>query len=137
MTSPLKKSTEELFKKSLKHLEYSFKKIKTLPDLTDDSPEEHLEAWESFASRFARSSDLFLSKLVRLYLLEKDPGYRGSVMDMIHDAEKFGLIENANTWKRIRELRNIAVHEYSTNDLLNFYAELQNLCPHILRLSQL
>ena len=113
----LKRIYLEHLEKSLGHLRYSFEKVGALPAISEGTPEEQLESWESFAARFARTSDIFLSKLVRLLLLEKDPAYQGSMIDMINDAEKFGMINDAVVWRRIRELRNLTSHEYTVNDL--------------------
>lgn len=44
------------------------------PNLMSDS---ELEAWDSFASRFVRTSDIFLSKYIKAFLLKDDPAYDG------------------------------------------------------------
>ena len=124
-------------KKSLKHLNYSFLKVQKLPVFHEDSPEEELEVWESFSSRFARSSDLFISKYLRQLMLTKDPAFRGSVIDILNEAEKFGWIESSSRWRRIRQLRNVAAHEYATDDLQALYQELIKLCPDILRIENI
>lgn len=122
------------FQKSQKHLRYSYNKAQKLPSFSEGSPEEELETWESFASRFARTSDLFISKVLRRMILTKDPAFRGSVIDLLNEAEKFSWIDSSLEWRRIRELRNIAAHEYATKDLKKMYAELLHLTPHILKI---
>jgi hypothetical protein len=103
-----------------------------LAAISDSSPEEELEVWESFASRFARASDVWISKVLRRWILTKDPGFRGSIIDLLNEAEKFSLVDSAHTWRRIRELRNIAAHEYAVDDLQKLYQELITLSPSIL-----
>lgn len=129
----LLKDFQDQFKRSHGHLAYSLSKLKQMKVISPFSSEEELETWESFASRFARSSDLLISKVWRRLILTKDPAFRGSVIDLLNQAEKFGWIEDAQVWKRIRELRNIAAHEYSFSDLVALYQELLDLAPHILK----
>lgn len=124
---------QEQFLKSRKHLEYSFEKVQKLDPPSDLSSEEELEVWESFASRFARTSYLLVSKVFRTLLLSKDPAFRGSVIDLLNQAEKFSWIESAMTWRRIRELGNVAAHEYAVEDLKALYKELVSLTPSILK----
>lgn len=124
------------FLKSIHHLLVSYKKVKRLKTEVGVLSEDELEIWESFSSRFARSSDIFISKLLKAMILEKDPAFRGSVIDLLNEAEKFSIIEDAKTWKRIRELRNVAAHEYSSSNLSELYQEIRKLAPHILGLQK-
>jgi hypothetical protein len=130
-TSLLERYKAQLLK-SLQHLEYSFKKVSHLDPVSEMSSEQELESWESFSSRFARSSDLYISKVLRKLILEKDPAFRGSVIDLLHEAEKFHWISSANSWRRIRQLRNVAAHEYAIDDLSALYQELLQLTPILL-----
>lgn len=100
----------------------------TLPNWT----EEELEVLESYSSRFARASDLFVSRYLRLLALEKDPAFQGTFIDLLNFSEKAGLIASARIWFRIRELRNIAAHEYSTDEFSELLQELVTLTPTIL-----
>ncbi len=130
-TALLEKIKDDL-KKSLNHLDYSFKKSLKI-DLTKSAlSEEELEVLESFSSRFVRSSDLIVSQLLRLKTLELDPAFRGSLIDTLNTSEKHRWIESAATWMRIRELRNNSAHEYSDDDLKLLYGEFLKLAPSIL-----
>lgn len=111
--------------KALVHLEYSYKKVLLLPEHPDQLDEETLETWESFAARFGRVTDIFLTKYLRAYVLQEDPGFTGSLRDFVNQAEKLGLIDNVDTWMAIRELRNIAAHEYTDKDLAAFFKRLK------------
>ncbi len=121
-------------RKSKQHLEFSFNKVKLMV-LAKDMQEEQLETLESFSSRFARFSDLLISRYFRLKALENDPAFRGSVIDLLNQAEKFSWISSADIWLRIRELRNIAAHEYSAEDYLKLYEELVRLTPELLKIA--
>lgn len=105
------------------HLDYSYLKAAKIP-LDQDLSEEQLEILESFSSRFARYSDLLISRYFRLLVLEKDPAFRGSVIDLLNAAEKYEWIASAATWRRIRELRNVAAHDYEAEEYRKLYAEL-------------
>jgi uncharacterized protein YihD (DUF1040 family) len=125
MTLPLENKVKTDLLRALGHLNYSFKKITQLALLSkQDWTEEELEVLESFASRFARASDLYLSQYLRHLVLQKDPGFRGSFIDLLNLAEKTSLIDSAATWFRIRALRNMAAHDYVAADLKGLYQEL-------------
>ncbi len=110
MDSPLAEHIEK-FKKAQQHLAYSYAKTASLPMFSDQSTEEELEVFESFASRFARASDMFVSRVLRGLAITNDPAFRGSIIDLLHMGEKHGWLASAHVWRRIRELRNVAAHE--------------------------
>jgi hypothetical protein len=118
--------------KALKHLEYSYKKTTHLLTDVENLDDEALEVWESFAARFSRVSDLFLTKYVRAKVLENDPGFEGTLRDFINQGEKLGILDNANEWMAVRELRNISAHDYSEEQLSEFFEKLRKASPHIL-----
>lgn len=123
--------------KAVGHLEYSFEKVKKFDLNRADWSEEELETLESFASRFARCSDLVASRLLRSMALAEDPAFRGTLIDLLNFSEKQGWISSAKTWFRIRELRNVAAHEYTTGELGKLLRELVNLTPVILEIKKL
>ena len=119
-------------KKALAHLEYSYKKIANLsydPEKLDD---ESLETWEGFASRFSRVADMFLMRYLRTQILKDDPDFSGSVRDFVNQGEKLGLLDSAEAWMNIRELRNITAHDYSEKELAFFFQRLKQECPILL-----
>lgn len=118
--------------KALKHLQYSYEKIKKLPDSVESLNEESLETWESFAARFSRVADIFLTKYIRSVVLNNDPGFTGSLRDFVNQGEKLGIIDNAAAWMAIRELRNITAHDYTEEDLIAFFKRLKTECPRLL-----
>lgn len=126
-------ATSQSVRKAQQHLTYSFEKVRSHGLLAKTAwSEEDLEVLESFASRFARASDLIVSRYLRMLALQGDPAYRGTLIDLLNLSEKTGVIESASTWYRIRELRNVAAHEYATDDLAALYAEVFQLVPAIL-----
>jgi len=120
---------------ALGHFKYSYNKVRQI-DFSAEWDEQTLETLESFASRFARLSDLFIARFLRLKILQSDPGFRGSLIDSLNMSEKLGLLESAEDWRRIRELRNIAAHEYSADDYRHLYSELLRLSPRLLNIEK-
>lgn len=90
----------------------------------DEYTDEELGAYDEFMSRFARVTDIFLSQLLRTMLRKQDPAFRGTFLDSLNAAEKFGIIDSAEEWYKIRELRNRQAHEYEEEDLLGLYQEV-------------
>lgn len=97
------------------------------------SPSE-MEAWDGFAARFARTSDIFLSKYVRAAILNDDPAFEGGFVDQLHRAEKLGILQDVALWMEIRELRNATVHEYSDSDLERIYEKFRKYTPLLMEL---
>ena len=119
--------------KALGHLKYSL--TKSLKILTKTTfTEDDLESLEGFGSRFARASDIVIQRYFRLKALSHDPGFRGSVVDILNVAEKEGWISSAEIWRRVRELRNVTAHEYSESEIRDLYTEMTRLAPLLLDL---
>jgi hypothetical protein len=122
---------EDKLKKALVHLKYTYEKIRLLSEDCKLMNEEELETWESFAARFARVSDIFIARYLRTRILEEDPGFSGTLRDFLLKAEKMGLIDDTNKWLAIRELRNLAAHEYVEEGLTRFFRALKTHVPSL------
>jgi hypothetical protein len=118
--------------KALDRLFYSYQKVKSLPLSIEAFDDETLETWESFSARFARASDIFLSQYLRISILLTDKGFQGTMRDFLDMGEKLGLIDDAEAWMAIRELRNISAHEYTEEDLVVVFERLLKECPRVL-----
>jgi len=105
--------------KSLERLLESYSICKEI-GIKDEFFAQELREFESLTSRFARTIDLFINKSLRsLYKVElEDPG---TVIDLLNKAEKREIIESAEIWKEIKELRNSIAHDY---DIDNFASEI-------------
>jgi len=131
----LEELTEEL-QSCLHYLEHSYLKVNSKGlDLHTKDPES-LEAWEALVSRFARTTDIFISKYLRAFAEKDDPGFRGSLVDTIYYAEKRSLIDEAKVWIEIRELRNRIAHEYAAVDLSIIFELVLKNTPQVLTLRQ-
>lgn len=124
-------------KKSLAHLRYSRKKVLRLPADSLRLDEEQLETWESFTARFSRVVDLFLTKYLRSRVLKDDPGFEGTLRDFVNQGEKMGLLQSAERWMAIRELRNITAHEYTDEDLTEFFKKSRELADEVLNIERI
>lgn len=122
--------------KAIGHLDYSYAKVLKLPTELAQLDEETLETWESFAARFSRVADLFLTKYLRACILLQDPGFSGTFRDMLNQGEKLSIVDNIEPWMAIRELRNISAHEYTDKDLSAFFNRLREETPRLLALKQ-
>ncbi len=125
-------STKSHITKSIKHLEYSLNKINSFPKDFDIEDYEILESFESFTSRFARLSDIMAKKMIRSLILKDDPSFQGGFMDSLNQAEKLGFISDAKKWWIIRSLRNKEAHEYTEEDLRNYFKTIIEYSSFIL-----
>lgn len=62
----------------------------------------------------------------------QDPGFTCTMRDQINLGEKMGLIDNSETWMKIRGLRNISVHEYNELELDQYFKHLLTVSPSLL-----
>lgn len=121
-------------KKALMHLSYSYQKILLLPTNPEVLDDETLETWEGFSARFARVVDLFITRYLRTLILIEDPGFNGTVRDILFFAEKKHWIEKAEDWLAVRELRNISAHDYTEKELGDFFQKIKHHTPQLLQL---
>ncbi|MBK6717711.1 MAG: hypothetical protein IPG57_22250 [Burkholderiales bacterium] len=69
------------------------------------------ERVDAFVARFGRLQDTLGDKLLPALLnWLGEPG--GPAIDNLGKAERFGWIESADVWMRLRRLRNQMIHEY-------------------------
>jgi hypothetical protein len=74
----------------------------------DDDGKERLDA---FRVRFADLQDLLAGKVFRgLLMLEEEKPI--SQLDVLNAMEKRGIIPSFREWKRLRDVRNIFMHDY-------------------------
>lgn len=122
--------------KAFDHLEYSYRLITDLPTDVPTLDNETLAKWESYTARFARVADFFMSRYLKTAILLQDPGFRGTLRDLLNMAEKMKLIDSTDNWLAIRELRNITVHEYSEDDLGAYFNRLRMEYPKLLAIKK-
>ena len=120
-------------KDALYSLTFSWDKLKnaSLPPLASTAYDE-FEPWEALTARFARVTDIFVSKYLRLLVLDQDPAFRGETRDLLDTSEKLGFISDADRWMKIRELRNKIAHEYTKQDLVSIFSLVLSFIPFVM-----
>ena len=118
--------------KALDHLAFSYQKVQKLPSKSSELDNETLETWESFSARFSRVAEIFLIRYLKTRVLLEDRGFRGTLRDFLNQAEKMNLIDDAEQWMQVRELRNITAHEYNDQDLTGYFQKLLAEAPKLL-----
>jgi len=92
-------------------------------DIQQPLSDEQYDALENLSSRFARVVDLLINKVYRAIdtaeLIEA-----GSLIDTINRAVKKGLIDNSQTARTLKDIRNEIVHEYVVEDLKDLQQEV-------------
>jgi hypothetical protein len=73
--------------------------------------EEEFDSFENLTSRYARSSDLLIHKVLRS-LDTAEFLDSGSLIDVINRAEQRGLIDSVLELRSIKDIRNEIAHEY-------------------------
>jgi uncharacterized protein YutE (UPF0331/DUF86 family) len=101
------------------HLNLSFERCRSFID-HDEYNEDQLIELEALTARFARLSDLLIQKIFKT-IDKLDGNAPGSVRDRIMNAEKKGLIEDADTLMEIRNVRNTIAHEYESIELKEMF----------------
>jgi len=132
----LQETYKENLLKAIKHLQYSYEKLQNNKIVPTANDEEVLETWESFTARFARVVDIFLTKYIRAFILNIDPGFEGSLRDFVNQAEKLMLIDNARSWMAFREYRNTTAHEYQGEDLEHFFEAVFKAAPTVIAIKE-
>ena len=123
----LLKAELDLMDQASAYLAYSYQRCEAIIGQDSYSPEQ-LERLESLSSRFARLSDIIIQKIFRL--LDKiDLEDTGTVRDRIYRAEKKALIDNADIFIDIRELRNSISHQYDQNAMQAIFIAVMDYSP--------
>ncbi|MBM3198684.1 MAG: hypothetical protein FJZ58_05460 [Chlamydiae bacterium] len=97
----------------------------------ENYPLEELDHLEALTSRFARLSDLLMQKIFRI-VDELDLETPGTVRDRLNRAEKKRLISSADSFIKIRILRNDIAHEYMPQALWQIYKQVMEWTPCLL-----
>jgi len=122
----------------IKRLNYAINKISSLIPLTLESyrviDDENIQALDQFIFRFIKLQDELGSKTFRLLLLcLGEDVYNKPFLDILSLLEKYGIVDNEDTWNALREIRNELTHEYSQMmiDNINGINSLFNRIPDL------
>jgi hypothetical protein len=92
------------------------------PLIVENMTEENLAFLELFTSRFAKLQDYMGESLfpVVLEFMGTDPN-KLTMIDKLNKMEKYYLLESAQQWQNLRDVRNKWTHEY-----LDSYVDIAN-----------
>lgn len=107
--------------KHLKRMHYAFGKVSHLFPLTKERVsklnEEEISYFDQSIYRFAKLQDAIGQKLFKavLLLLDEDVANKAAI-DIFNRLEQLEIIENYESWKELRDLRNELAHEYEEDE---------------------
>jgi hypothetical protein len=104
------------FVTSTKTLELSVNKCVNIIQKNEYTFEDE-ESFDSLTSKFARTSDFFLQKVIRGIWISLHEPSNIPLIDILNRAEKLEIIESSKLFLEIRELRNSIAHEYLTDSI--------------------
>ena len=100
----------DLLQRSLMSLQQSSEKTHLLLRQSEFSFEE-LESIDSLTSKFSRTSDIYLQKVLRsIWMLLREDTV--PLIDLLNRAEKLIIIASAEELLQMRDIRNQIAHEY-------------------------
>jgi len=113
-------------------LNFSYNSTDYLFPLSEDISDEDLVHLDAITSRFARLADILIQKVFRaIDAIELTD--EGTLIDRLNRAEQRGIIDSAEGWRNIRELRNQIAHEYVLEDLYSLFEDVVQFTPLVLR----
>ena len=132
---------QQLLRESLETLSESLRWLKRSCSICveigikEEYLEEEFDAFETFTSRFARTVDIILQKVLRsIDRVELED--QGTLLDVLNRAQKRGLIDSVDEIRLIRELRNDIVHEYTSGKLADLFADVMSNVPKLLDVAE-
>ena len=100
-------------------------------NIKKDNTLEELEKLEVLASRYARTADMLVNRMLRsIDTLELED--IGTVIDIMNRAEKRGIVESAELLHKIKDLRNSIVHEYQIDEIAKSFGDIIKYSPILL-----
>jgi uncharacterized protein YutE (UPF0331/DUF86 family) len=110
----------------------SYEQTKEINQDHDFTPEQ-FDQLEVLASRYARTTDMLVNKVLRsIDTVESED--IGTIIDIMNRAEKRGIVQSAELLHIIKDLRNNIVHEYQITDITKFFADVVKYTPVLLQI---
>ena len=116
-----------LFADALRWLERSHgfcQKIRIKDTYTD----EEYDHFETLTSRYARVTDMLISKVFRS-LDRVEFLQSGTLIDVVNRAHKRNLIDSVDQLRSLKDLRNDIAHEYAHGNLPELFKEVFAVIP--------
>lgn len=87
------------------------------PKMIFNLNEDEAEHIDQFIFRFSKLQDAIGQKLFKAVLIELgEEASNKSVIDMFNRLEQLEIINDYESWKELRDLRNIVAHEYEEDE---------------------
>jgi len=116
---------------SLKRLLYSFE-ICSKTGVSENYSDEDFMAFEAMTARYARTTDMLINKVLRsldaVEFIES-----GSIIDAANNTEKRGIADSKDL-RKLKDLRNSIAHEYVTENIVRFFAQVLKFTPLLKRI---
>jgi uncharacterized protein YutE (UPF0331/DUF86 family) len=110
----------------------SYEQAKEIKKESNYNPVE-FEKLEVLASRYARTTDMLVSKVLRsIDTFESED--IGTIIDIMNRAEKRRIVESAEMLHTIKDLRNNIVHEYQIDEIAKFFGDIIKYSPVLLEI---
>jgi uncharacterized protein YutE (UPF0331/DUF86 family) len=113
---------KKLLEKQLFWIEISFNECKKIGKKSHYDVDE-FGKFETLCSRFSRGIDFLIRKIFRT-IDEYEFENQGTLIDVVNNAHKRGLIENIEELRIMKDIRNTIVHEYIEDELVNVFDEV-------------
>ncbi len=116
----------------------AFEIVKSLGRLTSEKmqkiSDDNKRNIDSFILRFGKLQDILGSKLFRgVILLSLEDAE--TMLDVLNKIEKYGIIEKTEIWDKLREARNLIVHEYDIDSekVANNLNNIVSVSPELIK----
>ena len=122
----------EALKKQIFWLEVSYKECQRI-GIKEEYSIDEFGRLETLTSRFARSIDFLVRKMFRSiddYELEN----QGTLIDVVNNAAKRGLVTSIDEIRMIKEVRNDIVHEYVEDGLIDIFEDVLKYSEKLLEM---
>lgn len=103
----------------------------------DTFSEQELLLTDLLVNRFGKLQDLIGQKIIdKLLILNEELIDNMTMLDKIHKLERLNIIENADLWKEIRQVRNQVAHEYPDHPELvaEYLNKIIQLAPKLINI---
>ncbi len=134
MDEKLQKKLESTLDECDKHIKWMLhakENIQSLFPLTGENyhnlPDDAVTDIDQFVYRFTKLQDTMGTRLFSLILqILAEDTKKMSFIDILNRLEQLNIIESKDTWLKLRNLRNLAAHEYDDFEIVNILNGLYN-----------
>jgi hypothetical protein len=123
-----------LLKKQMFWLEISLNECTQIGIKKEYSVDE-FGCFETLCSRYSRSIDFLIRKIFRS-IDEYEFENQGTLVDVVNNAHKRGLISNVEEMRLMKDIRNTIVHEYIEEALMEVFEEVLTYAQKLMTMMQ-